>query len=70
MPTPASSPIEIEIEILPDGTIKSVVKGVAGPDCDGLTKWLDELGDCVSDEKTPDYYKTVSVKAGVKAGRK
>jgi hypothetical protein len=48
---------EIMIEISPDGEIKSEVKGVAGPDCGKLSKWLDELGNVTEDRHSADYYK-------------
>lgn len=46
----------IEIEITPEGQIKSTVKGVSGPDCGRLTKWLEELGSVTKDEHTLDFY--------------
>lgn len=48
---------EIEIEILPDGKIKSTVKGVAGPSCSDLTKWLEQLGEVESEGHTDDWRK-------------
>jgi len=45
----------IEIVINVDGEIVSEVKGVLGPDCEGLADWLKELGAVTEDRKTPDY---------------
>jgi len=47
----------IEIVILPDGTLQSTVKGVKGPSCSELSKWLDNLGTVVEDRKTDDHDK-------------
>jgi hypothetical protein len=56
----------IVVDISPEGEINSEVKGVAGPDCGKLSKWLDDLGQVTRDEHSTDYYKkptqTVQVK--------
>lgn len=47
----------IEITIMPDGKVVGEVKGVTGPECAPLTKWLDELGSVTVDRKTGDFSK-------------
>ena len=47
----------IEIIITPEGEIKSEVQGVSGPSCEGLSAWLNELGEVTSDSKTKDWHK-------------
>jgi hypothetical protein len=49
---------EIHISIGPDGKITSEVKGVAGPSCAGLSKWLDDMGKVEEDSMTADFRKT------------
>ncbi len=53
------------VEILPDGSIKSTVKGVKGKKCTELSAWIDKLGEVVVDRHTEDFGKgseqTVSV---------
>ncbi len=49
----------IEIEIGPDGEIKSTVKGIKGAHCHEISKWLDDLGKVTSDSKTPDFYQAI-----------
>ena len=56
-PTPAA-PHTIDIEIAPDGQITGTVKGVTGPACSDISKWLNSLGEVTEDQHTPDYYKT------------
>lgn len=51
------TPHEIEIEIDEEGGIKATVKGVDGPDCSRLSKWLDQLGRVVVDQPTADHRK-------------
>ena len=61
-------PHSIEIEITPDGEIKSEVKGVAGADCAALCHWLDELRAVAEDTNTPDFHKkpqAVRIGAGI-----
>lgn len=47
---------EIEIEIKPDGTFSFGVKGVKGKKCKELTKFLEEIGEVIKEEVTPEYY--------------
>lgn len=47
----------IEVEILPDGKIKSTVKGVTGKSCTILSAWIDELGEVEIDRHTADWAK-------------
>jgi hypothetical protein len=47
---------EIDIDIKPDGTFSFGVKGVKGKKCKELTKFLEELGDTLSQEATSEYY--------------
>jgi len=46
----------IEIKIAPDGKIEGEVQGIFGPECEEISKWLDELGLVELDENTPEYY--------------
>ncbi|NDJ54672.1 MAG: DUF2997 domain-containing protein [Chloroflexi bacterium] len=48
---------EVEIIIKPDGTVEEQVIGVSGPDCEKLTRSIeDALGDVIERERTADYY--------------
>ncbi len=47
----------IEITIEEDGTIKSEVRGVEGPGCQGFSDWLTDLGNLVEETKTRDFFK-------------
>ena len=53
--------IELEIK---DGKVHATVKGVAGPKCGELSKFLDQLGEVEKDEQTPDFQKRVTTTAG------
>ncbi len=48
---------EIEIKITGDGIIEAEVKGVLGTACEGLSKWIDELGKLISHKRTKDARK-------------
>jgi len=48
----------LEITSTPEGKIISKVKGVSGPSCSALTKWLDELGEVMIDKHTADWFKS------------
>jgi len=51
-------PYEIEIVINKQtGEIQSTVTGVIGPDCVGLTAWLDQIGETIEHETTGDFDK-------------
>lgn len=56
-----TKPHEIEIEIGPNGEIKSTVHGVAGPDCAKLSAWLDDIGLVVEDVNTEDFNRREAV---------
>jgi len=58
----------IEITINEEGEIESEVKGVLGPDCEGLADWLAELGDVVEHRRTPDYHRRQTRVARAKVG--
>jgi len=48
---------QLILTIKPDGSMTSEVKGVSGPKCTDITKFLDQLGNVVEDKHTEDYYK-------------
>ena len=48
---------ELIIQIAPDGTVSLEVKGVAGPECLEVSKFLEEaLGQVVERERTSEFY--------------
>ncbi len=47
---------EIEITILPNSEISVHVKGVKGPACRDLTKFLESLGEVISTEDTDEFH--------------
>ncbi len=47
---------EIEIEILPDGTVEYTIKGVKGSACDDISVLLEQLGRVEQEERTSEYY--------------
>jgi len=51
----------IEITIDEEGQTTGEVKGVQGPSCSDISKFLDELGEVVEDRPTPDYYRQAHV---------
>lgn len=58
---------KITFTVAPDGTVTSVVNGVAGPKCTDLTKFLDALGQVTEDRKTSEFYQPV-INTGLKVG--
>ena len=48
-------PREIEIVVEPDGTLRAEVKGVAGPSCADILRFLDALGVVVERRRTSDW---------------
>jgi len=60
----------IDITISEQGEIESEVQGILGPDCEGLTDFLDELGDVVEHRKTKDYYRAQRVASRARVGGK
>jgi len=48
---------QIIITIQKDGKAQAEVKGVSGPRCVDLSKFLKELGQQEAENHTPDYYK-------------
>ena len=60
---------EIEIVALPGGELQSTVTGVEGPSCEGLSAWIEELGEVIEHKSTADAKKTPKVKVGGKVGR-
>jgi hypothetical protein len=63
-----TTPVTIDIEITPDGEIKSTVSGVSGPQCGPLSEFLDKLGEVVEDSPTADFYQTASLGDQVTTG--
>lgn len=57
IPRTPGKPHAIQIEIGPDGAIASTVEGLAGPTCEGLLDFLDELGTVVEHRRTAAYYR-------------
>ena len=47
----------ITFSISPGGEMTSVVEGIDGAGCNDATAWVDDLGEMVRHEPTPDYYK-------------
>ena len=58
----------IEITIDEEGQTTGEVKGIQGPSCSDISKFLDELGEVVEDRPTPDYYRQARVGARVQLG--
>lgn len=57
---------EMKITIGKDGGVNIEVQGVGGPDCLEFSKFLeDELGEVLSRERTPEYYKETATE-GIK----
>jgi hypothetical protein len=48
---------EIEFIIKPDGTVEEQVRGVAGPECEDITRGIERaLGEVAEREHTSEYY--------------
>lgn len=47
---------EMEITIMPDGKIKTVVKGIKGNECEKVGEFFKDLGKIIREEKTDEYY--------------
>jgi hypothetical protein len=48
---------ELVIHIAPDGSVSVEVKGVPGPECTEVSKFLeDSLGEVIQRERTSEYY--------------
>lgn len=48
---------DLKIEIRPDGSVEILVEGYKGPDCEKLTKFLEEeLGSVAERKHTEEYY--------------
>jgi hypothetical protein len=58
----------INIVIGEDGKIQSTIKGVAGPACKDIAKFLNNLGTLEEDKTTEDYYKKPDIGAGLQIG--
>lgn len=55
---------EIKLKAMPDGAVRIEVKGVLGPECVELTKFLEEeLGLIVERVKTTEYYAKQTVES-------
>ena len=63
--------------ISPGGEMTSTVEGIEGAACGDATSWVDDLGEILAHERTPDYYRqqqqqrareSVSVGTGSKTG--
>jgi hypothetical protein len=49
-------PHTIDIEISPQGEVRSTVQGIKGAACGDISKFLDELGNVVEDQATAELY--------------
>jgi len=47
---------EIEIQILPDGRVEYVIKGVKGSACESISALLEQLGKVEQSERTGEFY--------------
>ena len=47
---------DIEIKILPDGSIEYTIKGVKGSACESISELLESLGEVDQEERTSEYY--------------
>jgi hypothetical protein len=56
-------PHVIDVVIEPDGEIKATVNGVQGSACEGLTDFLDDVGQVVEHVRTADFYRQPIVPA-------
>ncbi len=52
--------IEIEIK---EGKVHATVKGVDGPQCGDLSRFLDQMGTVETDQPTADSQKATSIRA-------
>jgi len=57
---------EIEITVLPGGKLETEVKGVSGPNCEGLSVWLEQLGEVLEHKRTVPAKKKTKEKVGIK----
>ena len=47
---------EIEITILPDGTVEYTIRGVKGAACENISALLEQLGQLQHAERTGEFY--------------
>jgi hypothetical protein len=60
---------EIEIEIDPEGGLKSTVKGIKGKSCAAASSFLDDMGKVLVDEHTKEAFEQATNIATVQANR-
>jgi hypothetical protein len=47
---------DIEIKILPDGSIEYTIRGAKGSACESISEVLEGLGQVEREERTSEYY--------------
>lgn len=47
---------EIEVQILPNGSVQYTIKGVKGTACESISQLLEQLGQIEREENTSEFY--------------
>lgn len=63
-------PHTIKLTLQKDGTLTAKVEGINGPGCQGVTDWLEQLGEIVERSPTAEFYSTATTatKTGLNLG--